>query len=116
LNKPARNLERIYRTYNKKFFDGTLPADTRVWWVRIKEADEKCCVHGVTLGLEDNETKHLSFEIFINPDTHVDKSQLRMTLLHEMAHVKLYPYLGHGKRFEEEMTRLALRGAMKGLW
>jgi len=116
MNKPARNLERIYRTYNRKFFDGQLPHDTRIWFVSIDNEDARTCTHGVTLGVEDKETKHLSFEIFINPDTHIDRSQVRLTLLHEMAHIKNYPYMGHGKRFEEEMLRLALRGAMKGLW
>jgi predicted metal-dependent hydrolase len=40
----------------------------------------------------------------------------KMTVLHEMVHVKLAPYLGHGKKFQDEMKRLAEMNAFKGMW
>jgi len=117
MNKPARNLEKIYRTYNRKFFDGRLPSDTRIFWndeiaVSDRETD---MTYGLTIQLEDEDTKHRFFTIYIHPTNHIDKSQVRMTVLHEMCHVSLGTG-GHGKRFEEEMKRIALRDAFKGLW
>jgi hypothetical protein len=109
--KHSPRLKKIYNTYNRKFFDNTLPHDTQIGY-----NDEMEGKHGLTLGIFDDESNHLFFFIYISPTTHSDKAQLKLTVLHECAHVKLYPYMKHGKRFEEEMYRLAGRGAMKGLW
>lgn len=40
----------------------------------------------------------------------------RMTLLHEMAHMALWPDRKHGKKFTAEMLRLAQLGAFDKLW
>ena|ERR1700683_3956793 len=41
------------------------------------------------------------------------------TAIHEIAHLHLwwkYEYLGHGRRFNKEMLRLAKLGAQNGVW
>lgn len=116
MQKPARNLERIYRTYNRKYFDGKLPDDTQIFWNdEITETDKpKELTHGLTIQFEDEETKHRFFMIYINPNV-TAMGVTRMTLLHEMCHVSLGTGR-HGKRFEEEMKRIASRDAFKGLW
>lgn len=110
MNKPARNLERVYATYNRKFFDSALPLDTQIYW-----NDEVEDEFGSAYGYEED-NKHRFFNIYINPKLHVTDEQRRLTLLHEMIHVKLFPYAKHGRKFEEEKMRLVMRGALKDLW
>jgi predicted SprT family Zn-dependent metalloprotease len=98
-------LRRWYRDYNRRFFGGALPADADVFYAPIDGA------HGDALGESNGE-----FTLRINPACAIDLRVVRMTLLHEMAHLKLWPYRTHGPRFEQEMQRLAVAGAFKGLW
>jgi hypothetical protein len=37
-------------------------------------------------------------------------------LLHEQVHQRLYPYQRHGKRFNQEILRLAEVGAFDEIW
>jgi hypothetical protein len=60
--------------------------------------------------------KALEFVLRIDPRFAHDSRTVRITLLHEMAHIKLSPYRTHGPKFEAEMQRLAAAGAFKGLW
>lgn len=111
MNKPAHVLHKTLRRFNRNFFDSLLPVDDiRVWWNDgIKD-------YGLTQSIHDNDTGHLFFDIYIDPNKHHGKNQVYSTLLHEMAHVKLYPWMKHGIRHDEELLRLAIRGAFKGLW
>jgi len=43
-------------------------------------------------------------------------AQANWAVLHEQVHIKLYPYRKHGKRFNQEMLRLAGAGAFDDLW
>lgn len=61
------------------------------------------------------------FKIFVNESLKKMPRIASGTLLHEMVHFKLYgkdsSRLPCGSRmFEQEMKKLALRGALKGLW
>lgn len=110
--KPDKRLKTRYDRYNKAYFDGTLPGDTRITF-----NEELSHPHyGMTICVEDDDTKHLFFDIHINPCMHGGGEQISLTLLHEMAHIKLYPYSKHGKKFDEEMKRLAMRDAFRGIW
>lgn len=109
--KADKRLQNFYDRANRLYFDGGLPNDTIV--SLNDEIKEK---HGLTVGISDDDTKHTFFMIYIHPDMHVTRQQVQMTLLHEMCHVKLYPYMKHGKRFDDEMIRLAVRGAFRDLW
>ena len=98
-----------YRRYNKRFFDGKLPAEVPIQFVDMSKTDY--C--GLTTQLiEPGLSLH---SIYLDTKLKDHTNLLRMTLLHEMVHVKL-PHAEHGKEFEDEMIRLAFRGAFKGIW
>jgi hypothetical protein len=102
-------LKRVYDTYNKKYFDGLLPKEAIVGTNDL--ASSECGI-----AVRHEESGHEIFVIHIDPVKHNGSRDMRLTLLHEMIHLKLFPYQYHGKRFEEEKNRLTLRGATKGLW
>lgn len=109
-----------YKKYNKMYFDGLLPECLCGWSEKLDDSDVD--LSGATLTIEDGDIvirgialntgiKTLAFPCKLkrwNAFTH-------LVLLHEMVHVKLHPYLKHGKRFYEEITRLCIRGAFDGL-
>ena len=93
-------LQRVYKYYNRRYFGSLLPTDTPVYWEKISEYG---CIT-----TED--------EIILNSAYRKVAEVWRLTLLHEMVHLYLKPYRGHGKRFQQEMVRLAKQGALKYLW
>ena len=112
--KPDARLKALYLKYNKAFFDGALPVDTIVGYSEeISDA-----LWGLTVSVETEEAKHRYFCIYLDPVLKPPEMHRmrKMVLLHEMCHAKLCPNMRHGKLFEEEMTRLAIRGAFKGIW
>jgi hypothetical protein len=57
------------------------------------------------------------FQIRINPSISGWAEIWKLTLLHEMVHVKLWPrHKKHTKKFHSEMLRLAQLGAFNSLW
>jgi SprT-like family len=110
--KPSSRLQTIYRTYNRKYFDGELP-DIQVGF---NELDGLYATLAVSVWTsEEDGLEHTMLQIHVDPAKHFGAEQLRATVLHEMAHVKCLPDRHHGKKFKEEMTRLFLRGAFWGL-
>lgn len=109
--KPSSKLQRWVKHYNKKYFDGKLPE------VQVGFNDEIPDDHGtqITVSL-DYPPGHKIHQIHISPETHCSNRQLKLTLLHELVHLKLVPYSQHGKRFEAEMLVLASKGAFKDIW
>lgn len=98
-------LKRWYRKYNRLYFKGELPEDTAVYW---EPADGNL---GDTHEVEDGE-----FVIRIDPCLRFSDKMAKMTLMHELVHVK-YPNSGdHGRVFQREMLRLAKVGAFNLLW
>lgn len=101
-----RQLRRWYRDYNRRHFGGKLPADVAIVYETVAGAFGDC------LKMADG-----WFRIRINPDLNIGRRSRRFTLVHEMAHVKLWDRnQRHGPVFDAEMLRLANAGAMKGLW
>lgn len=100
----SSQLRRWYRDANQRWFGGKLPDDVDLFWAP----------HDGCSGMAWQEGD--GFVILINPAYALDFHVARLTLLHEMAHLALWPYRKHGPRFEAEMRRLAKSGAMKGLW
>ena len=105
----SKRLTNLYLRYNKKYFDNRLPQDVEVDW---KDMSESSAI-GCNATYEDSFVAH---SIYIDSTIKEYTTIVKLTLLHEMCHVGLYPYSKHGKRFDEEMLRLAMRGAFKGLW
>jgi hypothetical protein len=104
--KSDRQLKRFYNTYNRLYFDGKLP-ECHIWWEPLGGSTFGDCLY-----LEEEKV----WRIRMNPFMAGWKSVYRFTLLHEMVHVKLSPYLKHGKKFNDEMLRLAEQGAFNNIW
>jgi len=112
--KPDKRLSKLYQKYNEKYFDGTLPECHVGWSEKLKETDTvglslvmqdgDIKIHGIAL---DEDIKHFLIPVCLKGVQVFYKT----VMLHEMVHIKLYPYMHHGKRFYEEITRLVLRGA-----
>lgn len=111
--KPDKRLQNYFDKFNKAYFDGSLHDVTVGWDDELKELTE-----GLTVAIqEEDDTRMLFFRVNMNVSLKGGTTNvILLTLLHEMCHVKLYPYMKHGRRFQEEMKRLALRDAFKGIW
>ena len=57
-----------------------------------------------------------TYVVRIDPSIKFTRAFSKLVLLHEMAHIKVWPYEWHGIQFNEEMLRLAQLGALRGLW
>lgn len=108
------DLKKWFLLYNKQFFEDSLPRNTQVEWADLRGEG---CVGMYTPGQPPliqicHRLRQLS-----------SGSIAKYTLMHEMAHVKSdlrgvgWSRRGwHGEGFENEMLRLAVLGALKGLW
>lgn len=114
--KSNSRLQHWYDKYNKLYFDGELP-ECQVGW---SDQLEGCHLAGQSIQYIDEDSGHEHHVIAISSKiAEIDFAFVQMVLLHECAHIKLIKscgYAKHGKKFEEEMLRLAMRGAMKGIW
>jgi hypothetical protein len=94
-------LRRAYLQYNRRYFNNELPRDAEIVWEKMPE---------VYMGYQDGD------KIAISAKYHEYGPLWRLTLLHECCHLKLPRRVGHGRRFQNEMRRLANEGAFDGLW
>lgn len=101
-----RRVTRWYRVFNERWFNDELPHDVDVYW----SPTEKCAAD---LNVLHNDPE--SYILRLNPAYATDMNMARINLLHEMKHIKLWPYQAHGERFHKETQRLAAMGAYKGL-
>jgi hypothetical protein len=99
-----RELQRIYRQYNRRWFDDQLPDDVDCLFSPVDDC------YGLV------QQAGGGWLLQINPKYSMEGRLWRLTLLHEMVHLHLNPYLRHGLRFQEEMQRLAASGAFRRLW
>ena|ERR1039457_3257383 len=91
--KSHGQLVRIFNRFNVKFFAGELP-DVGIHYEALGGAYGDCdCVDGI-------------FTVRIDPSCGGWSDFLRLTILHEMVHVKLWPYQQHGGKFDSEIVRL----------
>jgi hypothetical protein len=99
-----RQLVRWYAKYNRLYFGGNLPENILIWYEVPAGAYGDCqIVDGV-------------WRIRINPSLAGWPAIAKWTLIHEQAHIKLHPYVQHGKKFHTEMLRLAEAGAFHDVW
>lgn len=109
-----KQIQSAYRKYNKKFFDGKLSADVPVKYVDMSGTNHcglstMFASDGLLLQVIYLDSRLKEFDLL-----------MRFSLLHEMCHIKLHPISTepdpHGLEFNDEMVRLAFRGAFKGIW
>jgi len=106
-------MENHYARFNKLYWDNRLPKDVPVGWCEnLREGDAIAC----TVAAYDEITEHTAFLIYLDPTFREYNKLSKFNLLHEMCHVALHPYHQHGKKFDEEMLRIAQRGAFSHLW
>jgi len=108
-----KQLTALYKRYNKKYFDNELPAEVPVRLVDMGNTNS-CGL--TTLFAEPGLSLHT---IYLDSNLVEHDVFLKFTLLHEMVHVKQRPSdneNAHGQKFDEEMLRLAFRGAFRGIW
>lgn len=114
--KPYKRLQKWYDKYNKLYFDGKLPKAEVGLNDELEGTKPNLECYGITVSFTDDDTKTTVVQIHINPELHVTFDQARLTLLHEMVHIFLFPYDKHGKKFHDAMKTLAIKGAMDALW
>ena len=119
------DLMRDYRAIRNAYFGNTIPPTEEVL-LRFLPREEI----GRLSGYDDKETDGLcSFGKFsksiVCPKSilladDLKPAEARITLLHEMAHmkvdIKFNRPMGHGKHFQKEMQRLAKCGAFANWW
>ena len=97
--KTQKWLKGWYNYANRTYFGKKLPNNLQVRWAVLSDLD---------MGWQLDDTIVISEELQRWP------AIAQLVMLHEMVHVKTGGY--HGKRFQNEMLRLAKAGAMKDLW
>ncbi len=100
-----RNLRRWYRKHNRKWWADGLPHDVDIFYAPMSDTI-------ADLDWDEADTP----VIRIDPLYAMCSRTVQLHMLHEMAHIALRPLRGHGAAFQAEMQRLAMAGAMKGLW
>jgi hypothetical protein len=98
-------LLKAFRKFNKLYFDSSLPEDNVVlcWEPQDDNASGECArIHEA--GVEGRETD--DFIIRIDPLYRTSHWAWKVILLHECIHVKLWPYVAHGEKFDREIARL----------
>lgn len=106
-------LRRWYRQFNRQYFGDTLPPsdDVVLCWEPVAHCDGECAkVHEAGTDRETGD-----FIIRIDPAYRMSKNVARLVLIHEMVHVKLWPYVAHGTRFDRELARLCMFPAYRRL-
>jgi len=107
-----KQLHRIYKRFNKKWFDGRLPAEIAMSFEDMKATPNGgLCTTYQEPGLVIHSI-HLDRQF-----EHCDKL-LEFFLIHEMVHMAVYPNekTPHDQAFQDQMHVLAARGAFKDLW
>lgn len=96
-------LKSWFRYFNKKWFDGRLPADMDVLYAPDDTAHGLAIVRSAT-------------DRSISIDTALAGTRYaKLILLHEMNHHDTGEF-GHGKRFQAGMLKLAIKGAFRNIW
>ena len=110
-----RKLRRWYREFNKKWFEGQLPANTEVWYEHVEGACAMVEYDGCGVTFDESTD---TFLIRINPALGWSNRLAAFALLHEMCHIAvgLNPKYNHGVRFQHRMLLLAGAGAFRKLW
>jgi len=99
---------RWYRKYNKLYFVNKLNNNPTIIFEHIEGKDEKAA--------QAYKEKSGNVEIVLNPFHAHDWNYVRQSILHEMAHISIWPKgKTHNYLFDAEIDRLYQLGAYKGL-
>jgi hypothetical protein len=103
-------LRRWYASFRRRYFSNRLPlpSEIEIFYDAMPGLQAEC---------DDEDMPHNGeFIVRINRAWKEHPEVAKLWLLHEMAHMHLWPYSDHGKQFQDEMKRLALADAFKRLW
>jgi hypothetical protein len=97
-------LKRFYNHINKRYHGGELPP-VKIFFAPVSgDYGETNLIDGV-------------FVVKINPSEEGRPKSWKFAVHHEAVHVKIWPNRScNGKRFQEEMQRLAMSNAFRGIW
>lgn len=105
-----KQLKHWLEKYDRAYFGGELASHVIIYWEPPPQADGNTCpIYEVDAG---------QFVIKLDPAIKGHSCYWKITLLHEMAHVKLWtkhPKHQHGKLFKGEIRRLLDAGAFDQL-
>jgi len=100
-----RELKRLYKYYNRRWFQNKLP-DIVVRFGNLRNG-----ALGVTTFV-GRDPEYITISNQIKHGQYLNK----MVLLHEAVHVSLPVTVTHGPRFQARMRALARKHALDGLW
>jgi predicted SprT family Zn-dependent metalloprotease len=92
--KGEKHLVTIYNRFNSLYFNGSLPP-VAIYYEPISDTYGDCTRR------EDG-----VFQIRLNPSISGWESFLKTTILHECIHIRLWPNVSHGAKFDKEVKRL----------
>ena len=87
-----------YRRYNRLLFGNSLRPDVILYWDSLSEDDADAII--------DDKLIPGKFVIRVKAALAGWKNQWRLCLIHEMAHLHLWPYQHHGDAWDREIIRL----------
>ena len=110
-----RTLRKLYRDYNHRYFAGKLP-DIRVDFITPGEMKKYFGLNRATCAITCfKKDTYTPVSIYISRNYLKAWRYVRADLLHEMCHVSK-PRADHGKVFQDEMLRIARKGAFEDAW
>ena len=110
-----RTLKRLYNEYNRKYFSGKLPS-IEINFITPGQMKKFFGLNRATCAVtcfKEGTTETVA--IYISRNFLKCWRYVRADLLHECVHVA-HPKADHGKVFQDEMKRLAMRGAFEDVW
>jgi predicted metal-dependent hydrolase len=107
-----RNLSRLYREYNRKYFNNQLPTIEVDFLTPRTFATHKLGKRSCAVTLYENRKP---FAIYIKRHPKKEWPYIKCDLLHEMIHVSLPYRINHGPRFKKELRRLMKAGAFDAI-
>ena len=120
----AKMLERAYAVYNRKYFSGQLPFVAVKWSEQIEPTSRQHAKRAYGLYTPSVDDTEGAGTIQLASSLKRDMNLWKLTLLHEMCHIKLRNHPAelataaeeHSKPWVLEMRRLAAAGAFDLLW
>lgn len=106
----------IFDEYNRKYFKGKLPSKETTVTFKIFDRDEFCYGACAKYNEQQGRNKWDSWHIGVNWELRHWDVVVRMTMLHEMAHLATRFESGsHGSLWKAEIKRLIRSGAFDDL-